>query len=165
VCKFRLYVFVTCNNNIVTYHLEQGGSLQTDRWRPEVDLLLINVAISACDTGGSYEQKPSTFGGASILDLQLASLKALLASFLSSPYARPPYLAKGIKLFMKGNSSYEYKCEFIQTIFPVCQFDCKYPHKYIILHRKAYLIMNLNLLMSTLYSRSTLVFTYLWSNL
>ncbi|KAG2650671.1 hypothetical protein PVAP13_1NG198100 [Panicum virgatum] len=80
----------------------QGGSLQTDRWRPEVDLLLINVAINACDTGGSYEQKPSTFGGASILDLQLASLKALLASFLSSPYARPPYLAKGIKLFMKG---------------------------------------------------------------
>ncbi|KAG2650672.1 hypothetical protein PVAP13_1NG198100 [Panicum virgatum] len=82
--------------------LNQGGSLQTDRWRPEVDLLLINVAINACDTGGSYEQKPSTFGGASILDLQLASLKALLASFLSSPYARPPYLAKGIKLFMKG---------------------------------------------------------------
>ncbi|KAG2650679.1 hypothetical protein PVAP13_1NG198100 [Panicum virgatum] len=145
--------------------LNVGGSLQTDRWRPEVDLLLINVAINACDTGGSYEQKPSTFGGASILDLQLASLKALLASFLSSPYARPPYLAKGIKLFMKGNSSYEYKCEFIQTIFSVCQFDCKYPHKYIILHRKAYLIMNLNLLMSTLYSRSTLVFTYLWSNL
>ncbi|KAG2650661.1 hypothetical protein PVAP13_1NG198100 [Panicum virgatum] len=82
--------------------LNVGGSLQTDRWRPEVDLLLINVAINACDTGGSYEQKPSTFGGASILDLQLASLKALLASFLSSPYARPPYLAKGIKLFMKG---------------------------------------------------------------
>ncbi|KAG2650666.1 hypothetical protein PVAP13_1NG198100 [Panicum virgatum] len=81
--------------------LNVGGSLQTDRWRPEVDLLLINVAINACDTGGSYEQKPSTFGGASILDLQLASLKALLASFLSSPYARPPYLAKGIKLFMK----------------------------------------------------------------
>ncbi|KAG2658055.1 hypothetical protein PVAP13_1KG167755 [Panicum virgatum] len=82
--------------------LNVGGSLQTDCWRPEVDLLLINVATSACDTGGSYEQKPSTFGGASILDLQLASLKALLASFLSSPYSRPPYLAKGIKLFMKG---------------------------------------------------------------
>jgi hypothetical protein len=137
--------------------------LRTDHWRPEVDLLLINVAISACDMGGSYKQKPSTFGGASILDLQLASLKALLASFLSSPYARPPYLAKGIELFTKGNSSSEHKCEFIRTWFPVCHFDCKYPYKYIILHRKAYLIMNL--LMSTLYSRSTLVFTYFWSNL
>ncbi|PUZ75281.1 hypothetical protein GQ55_1G146600 [Panicum hallii var. hallii] len=82
--------------------LNVGGSLWTDHWRPEVDLLLINVAMSACDMGGSYKQKPSTFGGASILDLQLASLKALLASFLSSPYARPPYLAKGIELFTKG---------------------------------------------------------------
>ncbi|RLM80182.1 proline- glutamic acid- and leucine-rich protein 1-like isoform X2 [Panicum miliaceum] len=82
--------------------LNVGGSLRTDHWRPEVDLLLINVTISACDMGGSYKQKPSTFGGASILDLQLASLKALLASFLSSPYARPPYLAKGIELFTKG---------------------------------------------------------------
>ncbi|CAN6278368.1 unnamed protein product [Urochloa humidicola] len=82
--------------------LNVGGSLRTDHWRSEVDLLLINVARSACDTGGSYEQKSSTFGEPSISDLQLASLKALLASFLSSPYARPPYLAKGIELFTKG---------------------------------------------------------------
>ncbi|CAN6244092.1 unnamed protein product [Urochloa humidicola] len=82
--------------------LNVGGSLRTDHWRSEVDLLLINVARSACGTGGSYEQKSSTFGEPSISDLQLASLKALLASFLSSPYARPPYLAKGIELFTKG---------------------------------------------------------------
>ncbi|TKW38731.1 hypothetical protein SEVIR_1G135200v4 [Setaria viridis] len=82
--------------------LNVGGSLQTDHWRSEVDLLLINVARSACDTGRSYKQKSSTFGEPSISDLQLASLKALLASFLSSPYARPPYLAKGIELFAKG---------------------------------------------------------------
>ncbi|CAL4888073.1 unnamed protein product [Urochloa decumbens] len=82
--------------------LNVGGSLRTDHWRSEVDLLLINVARSACDTAGTYEQKSSTFGEPSISDLQLASLKALLASFLSSPYARPPYLAKGIELFTKG---------------------------------------------------------------
>nr|CAB3449679.1 unnamed protein product [Digitaria exilis] len=79
----------------------QGGSLRADQWRSEVDLLLINVAKSACNQGGSYGAKISTFGEPSISDLQLASLKALLASFLSSPYARPPYLAKGIELFTK----------------------------------------------------------------
>jgi len=73
-----------------------------DRWRSEVDVLLINVARSACNMGGSYEQKPSTFGEPSMSDLQLASFKGLLASFLSS-HARPPHLAKGIELFRKGN--------------------------------------------------------------
>ncbi|KXG29400.2 hypothetical protein SORBI_3004G030800 [Sorghum bicolor] len=82
--------------------LNVGGSLRMDRWRSEVDVLLINVARSACNMGGSYEQKPSTFGEPSISDLQLASFKGLLASFLSSPHARPPYLAKGIELFRKG---------------------------------------------------------------
>lgn len=72
-----------------------------DRWRSEVDMLLINVARSACGMGGSYEQKPSTFGEPNISEFQLASLKGLLASFLSS-HARPPYLANGIELFRKG---------------------------------------------------------------
>lgn len=83
--------------------------MRADQWRSEVDLLLINVAKSACNQGGSYGQKLSTFGEPSISDLQLASLKALLASFLSSPYARPPYLAKGIELFTKGNTSSNHK--------------------------------------------------------
>lgn len=81
--------------------LNVGGSLRMDRWRSEVDMLLINVARSACGMGGSYEQKPSTFGEPNISDFQLASLKGLLASFLSS-HARPPYLANGIELFRKG---------------------------------------------------------------
>uniref|UniRef100_A0A804PEF1 Pre-rRNA-processing protein RIX1 N-terminal domain-containing protein n=1 Tax=Zea mays TaxID=4577 RepID=A0A804PEF1_MAIZE len=81
--------------------LLNGGSLRMDRWRSEVDMLLINVARSACGMGGSYEQKPSTFGEPNISDFQLASLKGLLASFLSS-HARPPYLANGIELFRKG---------------------------------------------------------------
>ncbi|XP_066317836.1 uncharacterized protein [Miscanthus floridulus] len=82
--------------------LNVGGSLRMDRWRSEVDVLLINVARSACNMRGSYEQKPSVFGEPSISDLQLASFKGLLASFLASPHARPPYLAKGIELFRKG---------------------------------------------------------------
>ena len=84
-------------------HLEQGGSLRTEHWKSEVDLLLINVARSACDIGEVYEQNSSRVGEPSRSDLQLASLKALLASFLSSPHARPPYLAKGIELLRKGN--------------------------------------------------------------
>uniref|UniRef100_J3M5P5 Pre-rRNA-processing protein RIX1 N-terminal domain-containing protein n=1 Tax=Oryza brachyantha TaxID=4533 RepID=J3M5P5_ORYBR len=82
--------------------LNVGGSLRTDHWRADVDLLLINIARSACDTGRRYEHKlPSTVGETSIADFQLASLKALLASFLSS-HTRPPYLAQGIELFRRG---------------------------------------------------------------
>uniref|UniRef100_A0A0D9WER0 Pre-rRNA-processing protein RIX1 N-terminal domain-containing protein n=1 Tax=Leersia perrieri TaxID=77586 RepID=A0A0D9WER0_9ORYZ len=83
--------------------LNVGGSLRTDHWRAEVDLLLINIARSACGTGGRYEYKLSSAAGeTSIADFQLASLKALLASFLSSSHARPPYLAQGIELFRRG---------------------------------------------------------------
>ncbi|KAM0898062.1 hypothetical protein ACQ4PT_022152 [Festuca glaucescens] len=82
--------------------LNVGGSLRTDHWRAKVDLLLINIARSACDSGAGYEQSTLTAGETSISDFRLASLKALLASFLSSPYARPPYLAQGIELFRRG---------------------------------------------------------------
>jgi hypothetical protein len=79
--------------------------LRTDHWRAKVDLLLINIARSACDSGAGYEQSTSTTGETSISDFRLASFKALLASFLSSPYARPPYLAQGIELFRRGKIS------------------------------------------------------------
>lgn len=105
-----------------------------------MDLLLINVARSACDTGRSYKQKSSTFGEPSISDLQLASLKALLASFLSSPYARPPYLAKGIELFAKGNTYSNHKYESIRIQSPMCHFDCKYPYRYIIYQCQPYIV-------------------------
>jgi len=82
--------------------LNVGGSLKTDHWRAKVDLLLINIARSACDSGAGYDQSTSTVGETSISDFRLASLKALLASFLSSPHARPPYLAQGIELFRRG---------------------------------------------------------------
>ncbi|PNT66437.1 hypothetical protein BRADI_3g11327v3 [Brachypodium distachyon] len=82
--------------------LNVGGSLRTDRWRAKVDLLLINIARSACDVGVGYGQRTSTVQDKNISDFRLVSLKALLASFLSSPHARPPYLAQGIELFRKG---------------------------------------------------------------
>ncbi|KAK3152819.1 hypothetical protein QOZ80_2BG0163990 [Eleusine coracana subsp. coracana] len=82
--------------------LNVGGSFRTDHWRSEVDLLLINVARSAFVIGGGCEQRSSKVGEPSISDLQLASLKALLASYLSSPHARPSYLAQGMGLLRKG---------------------------------------------------------------
>lgn len=104
LCNQHIYCYLIINSFLCHYQLitEQGGSLRMDRWRSEVDMLLINVARSACDMGGSYGQKPSTFGEPNISEFQLASLKGLLASFLSS-HARPPYLANGIELFRKGN--------------------------------------------------------------
>ncbi|TVU32378.1 hypothetical protein EJB05_24107 [Eragrostis curvula] len=82
--------------------LNVGGLFRTELWRAEVDLILINVARSACETGGAHEQRSPKVGEPRTVDLQLASLKALLASFLSSPNARPPYLAQGMGLFRKG---------------------------------------------------------------
>ncbi|KAE8782287.1 proline-, glutamic acid- and leucine-rich protein 1 [Hordeum vulgare] len=82
--------------------LNVGGSLRTDHWRAKVDLLLINIATSACDSGAGYEPSTSKVGETSISDFRLASLKALLASFLSSPHAWPLYLAQGTELFRKG---------------------------------------------------------------
>ncbi|XBI72354.1 hypothetical protein VPH35_066327 [Triticum aestivum] len=82
--------------------LNVGGSLRTDHWRAKVDLLLINIATSACDSGAGYEPSTTKVGETSISDFRLASYKALLASFLSSPHARPLYLAQGTELFRKG---------------------------------------------------------------
>uniref|UniRef100_A0A453HS85 Pre-rRNA-processing protein RIX1 N-terminal domain-containing protein n=1 Tax=Aegilops tauschii subsp. strangulata TaxID=200361 RepID=A0A453HS85_AEGTS len=82
--------------------LNVGGSLRTDHWRAKVDLLLINIATSACDSGAGYEPSTTKVGETSISHFRLASYKALLASFLSSPHARPLYLAQGTELFRKG---------------------------------------------------------------
>jgi hypothetical protein len=83
-----------------------------------VDLQLINIARSACDSGVGYERSTLTAGETSISDFRLASLKALLASFLSSPYDRPPYLAQGIELFRRGKISRVY------NIVYRCRYFC-----------------------------------------
>jgi len=47
---------------------------------------------------------------ATAADLQLAALRALLASFLS--VSRPPYLSQGLELFRRGTSMIQYDLIF-----------------------------------------------------
>lgn len=89
--------------------LTVGGALRSDRWRAEVDLVLITVATNAstnltilrfCD-----EENVSCFEDATSFttaDFQLAAYKALLASLLSPCCHQPPYLSQGLALFRKG---------------------------------------------------------------
>lgn len=93
----------------------KGGRLRSESWqagnqkfwRSEIDDLLITVATNACD-GGWMKEGKSVSGpnenASSYADLQLASLRALLASLLS-PVVRPTYLSKALDLFRRGNSS------------------------------------------------------------
>ncbi|KAG1366435.1 proline-, glutamic acid- and leucine-rich protein 1 [Cocos nucifera] len=85
--------------------LTVGGSLRSECWRPNVDLLLINVAKNACDMGLLYEGKSVTLTEEPTMsraDFQLAALQALLASLLSQAHVRPPYLSEGLELFRRG---------------------------------------------------------------
>lgn len=85
--------------------LTVGGVFKCEGWRSDVDLLLINIATNSLKGGwvgenrSIYQPIESTdvWG-----DLQLAALRALLASFLSSSRVRPPYLAQGLDLFRRG---------------------------------------------------------------
>ncbi|CAN6466723.1 unnamed protein product [Victoria cruziana] len=82
-----------------------GGSLRSQSWRPNVDLLLIRVASIACQEGWLYVDSNIVMedeGIFSLADFQLAALKALLASLLSPCTHRPPYLSYGLALFRKG---------------------------------------------------------------
>ncbi|KAF2926670.1 hypothetical protein DAI22_06g145900 [Oryza sativa Japonica Group] len=80
---------------------EQGGSFRACYWRTQIDLLLINVARESFCTMGMYELRPLLAGDPTFSDFQLALLKSLLASFLSSP-DNCPYLERGLELFNKG---------------------------------------------------------------
>lgn len=84
----------------------QGGALRSESWRSNVDLLLINTATSSLEGKWASEEKHSFQPNepTSIwVDFQLAALRALLASLLSSVHVRPPYLAQGLELFRRGN--------------------------------------------------------------
>ncbi|MED6123205.1 hypothetical protein PIB30_046955 [Stylosanthes scabra] len=82
-----------------------AGSLRYERWRSKVDDLVFTVAMDSFkEESGSSEisefqqqelAEPTT-------DLQLAALRALLASFLSFAQIRPPYLSQGLDLFRRG---------------------------------------------------------------
>nr|XP_025882119.1 uncharacterized protein LOC9267324 isoform X1 [Oryza sativa Japonica Group] len=78
-----------------------GGSFRACYWRTQIDLLLINVARESFCTMGMYELRPLLAGDPTFSDFQLALLKSLLASFLSSP-DNCPYLERGLELFNKG---------------------------------------------------------------
>lgn len=89
--------------------LTVGGALRSDRWRAEVDLVLITVAMNASVNLStlqfSDEENVSCFEDATSFttaDFQLAAYKALLASLLSPCCHRPPYLSQGLALFRRG---------------------------------------------------------------
>ncbi|KAL6181033.1 hypothetical protein ACLB2K_047691 [Fragaria x ananassa] len=85
--------------------LTVDGVFKSEGWRSDVDLLLINIATNSLKGGLAGENasiyqpnEPTDVWG----DIQLAALRALLASFLSSSRVRPPYLAQGVDLFRRG---------------------------------------------------------------
>ncbi|KAB1210289.1 Proline-, glutamic acid- and leucine-rich protein 1 [Morella rubra] len=79
-----------------------GGALRSACWRSNVDLLLINTARNSLEQGWATEIVEPNESSASWVDFQLAALRALLASFLSSVHVRPPHLAQGLELFRRG---------------------------------------------------------------
>ncbi|CAK7325241.1 unnamed protein product [Dovyalis caffra] len=80
--------------------LTVGGGLRSESWRSKVDHLLITIATDSCK-GGRFSDESKTFlPNESILtcsDLQLAALRALLASLLSPSQVRPPHLAAALE--------------------------------------------------------------------
>uniref|UniRef100_A0A0D9WQE3 Pre-rRNA-processing protein RIX1 N-terminal domain-containing protein n=1 Tax=Leersia perrieri TaxID=77586 RepID=A0A0D9WQE3_9ORYZ len=81
--------------------LNVGGSFRACYWRTQIDLLIINVARESFYMMGMYELRPLLTEDPTLSDFQLALLKALLASFLSS-HECPPYLEPGLELFNRG---------------------------------------------------------------
>lgn len=85
----------------------QGGALRSESWRSNLDLLLINIVTNSLKEGWASKEKSyfrSNEPTEIWADMQLAALRALLASFLSSSRVRSPYLAQGLELFRRGNS-------------------------------------------------------------
>ncbi|XP_047328099.1 proline-, glutamic acid- and leucine-rich protein 1 [Impatiens glandulifera] len=85
--------------------LTVAGALGAGSWRSTIDHLCINVATTACRDGWHLEEMNINYSGkpeATLLDFQLASLRALLTSFLSPTGVRPPFLAQGLELFNRG---------------------------------------------------------------
>lgn len=65
------------------------------------------IAIDSFKEGPSSEEisvLQQKDPAATAADLQLAALRALLASFLSFARVRPPYISQGLPLFRRGTS-------------------------------------------------------------
>lgn len=85
--------------------LTVGGALRSDSWRKNVDTLLISVATDSVHDGWNIEENSICMPIeliAMMEKLQLAALRALLASLLSQSHVRPANIARGLELFQRG---------------------------------------------------------------
>ncbi|XP_074578673.1 uncharacterized protein LOC141835144 [Curcuma longa] len=85
--------------------LTAGGSLKSESWRSDVNILLITVAKNAFDMGWANEGKSSLVELESttfLFDFQLATLSALLTSLKSMSHVRPPHLSEALEIFHRG---------------------------------------------------------------
>ncbi|XP_030526574.1 proline-, glutamic acid- and leucine-rich protein 1 [Rhodamnia argentea] len=85
--------------------LTVGGALRSDSWRKNVDTLLISVAADSVHDGWNIEENSICMPNELISmmeKLQLAALRALLASLLSQSHVRPANIARGLELFQRG---------------------------------------------------------------
>ena len=76
-------------------------------WRANIDAILISVVIDSVHERWANERNGMSLanGQMSVTEkLQLAALRALLASLLSQTHVRPPNIAKSLELFQRGNS-------------------------------------------------------------
>ncbi|GAB4836284.1 hypothetical protein Ancab_001200 [Ancistrocladus abbreviatus] len=89
--------------------LTVGGASGSDSWRSSVDNLLITVAMDTCRMGLVLDEENSLLLNyvpkATWADLQLAALRALLASLLAPSRARPPHLSISLDLFRRGKQA------------------------------------------------------------
>uniref|UniRef100_A0A6N2M1J1 Pre-rRNA-processing protein RIX1 N-terminal domain-containing protein n=1 Tax=Salix viminalis TaxID=40686 RepID=A0A6N2M1J1_SALVM len=85
--------------------LTVGGGLRSESWRSKADNLLITIATESCKEGWVSDERKTFLPNESTQacsDLQLAALRALLASLLSPSRVRPPHLAPALELFREG---------------------------------------------------------------
>ncbi|KAI3427709.1 RIX1 domain-containing protein [Psidium guajava] len=85
--------------------LTVGGALRSDSWRKNVDALLISVATDSVPDGWNIGENSICMPNELISmmeKLQLAALRALLASLLSQSHVRPANIARGLELFQRG---------------------------------------------------------------
>lgn len=115
-----LYLLGSVDYNLLSECLNmwsvlQGGALSCDSWRRRMDDLMIEVATNACKGGWTHFEKHFHCMDTRVNweDFQLVALRALLASILSPAGYRPPYLSKGLSLFLKGNYYRNVSCSFI----------------------------------------------------
>ncbi|GBG87361.1 hypothetical protein CBR_g45421 [Chara braunii] len=105
---FAMYIAVL---EVLEALLTVGGSMLPERWRAEVDAVIINVAMAVCHNadvsvdgaGGVGGTAEGALGGVKTVthSLQIAACKALLASVLAPHCHRPPFLPQALSIFRR----------------------------------------------------------------